>query len=188
MRLFERALRRAGLAMAMSEGYNPRPRFSLPAALSVGITGKNEVLDVELSVWVRPSEIQSRLSEQMPEGLSVRSVTVTPTRACRVPRELSYRIPLLEGHSVTEAKLRQVLERSEISVSRHRKGKRKVVNIRPLIKALRLRDGELHVLVDCIGGAAAHPEEVLQALGCRPGAEYLRGAIERTDVNLSSCS
>ena len=36
MRLWQRALIRAGMPLAYSEGFNPRPRLSLAAPLAVG--------------------------------------------------------------------------------------------------------------------------------------------------------
>ena len=38
MRLWERALRRAGINPAYSEGFSPHPRISLAAPLAVGVT------------------------------------------------------------------------------------------------------------------------------------------------------
>ena len=58
MRLFERALRRAQLPVATSEGFHPRPRISLPMPLSVGFTGHSEVADVGLREWMRPEELR----------------------------------------------------------------------------------------------------------------------------------
>ena len=49
MRTFERALRRTGLPLRMSEGFNPRPRLSFPAALPVGIEGLNEIMEFDLT-------------------------------------------------------------------------------------------------------------------------------------------
>jgi len=46
MKVFERAIRRANISIAMSKGFNPHPKLSLPLALSVGIVSKDEVLEV----------------------------------------------------------------------------------------------------------------------------------------------
>jgi len=186
MRLFGRALRRSGLPVAVTEGYNPHLRISLPAALSVGIAGRNEVLDLELSAWVRPSWVRQKLSEQMPEGVQIKSVRITSSRPGRVPKKLSYRVPLLDGHCVTEGAVLGLLEGTEIRVRRERKGGTQLVDIRPFIKALRLEGEALYMLLDFSGKGTAHPEEVLGALGCQPCRDYIRSQIERTNVILSS--
>jgi len=186
MRLFERALRRASLPVAMSRGYNPRPQISLPAPLGVGIRGENEVLDFELSEWVRPEEVKQRLSSHLPEGIELRSLRTVPSKPDRQPRELSYRVPLLKGHPVTPAALEQVLRAEELIVQRTRKGNARPINVARFVRDLRLENGSLHILLAVTDRGTARPEEVLQALGCEGGRHYLESSIERTHVNLSS--
>jgi radical SAM-linked protein len=54
MRLWQRALRRAGMPLAYSEGFNPHPRISLAAPLPLGVTGEAELMDIVLSRPVSP--------------------------------------------------------------------------------------------------------------------------------------
>ena len=49
MRLWERGLRRAGVPVAYSEGFNPRPRLSFASPLAVGTTSESELLDILLT-------------------------------------------------------------------------------------------------------------------------------------------
>ena len=44
MRLLERAIRRSDLPVKMSEGFNPKPRFSYLLALGIGIESEAEVV------------------------------------------------------------------------------------------------------------------------------------------------
>jgi radical SAM-linked protein len=186
MRLFERALRRAQLPVAMSEGFNPRPRMSFPMALGVGISGSNEVADVALSEWVRPDDVRARLQAQLPDGIGVLSAEVIPSNASRQPVELVYRAPLLPGHSVTEDAIRALLAREGLTACRESKEGPKQVDIRPFVKALRLEDGALLILLRYTERGTARPQEVLGALGCREGLDYLASDIERTHVRLPS--
>ena len=186
MRLCERALRRAHLPVAMSEGFNPRPRISLPASLGVGISGCNEVLDFELDEWVRPDEVMRRLAAQLPDGIELKSVQNLPSKPDRCPTQHSYRIPLLEGHPVTEESVRELLAAERLLVRRRSKGRIKTLDIRPFIERIRCEDGAILLLLRATEQGTARPEEVLEALGCRPGVHYLRGAMQRTHVSLSS--
>lgn len=186
MRLFERALRRAYLPVAMSEGYNPRPRLSFPAALALGLAGHNEVADVGLHEWMRPDELKGRLQAELPEGIGIASVEVTPTKPNRQPKELAYRIPLLEGHSLSAARIEGLLASEAAVVKRTRKDEVKQVDVRPFVKALRLDGGALQMLLRYTERGTAKPEEVLEALGCREDLDYVKSRIERTHVNLSS--
>src|SRR5204862_153823 len=73
MRLFERALRRTGMPLRMTEGYNPHPVLSFPTALGLGIESLDEVLEFELTSWTAPRQIEKLLGEQLPEGIRVAS-------------------------------------------------------------------------------------------------------------------
>jgi radical SAM-linked protein len=186
MRVFERALRRAALPVAFSEGHNPRPRISLPAPLSVSFQGSNEVADIGLDQWMRPQDFGRRLQEELPRGIAIRSVEVTSTHPDRQPTALSYRIPLLAGHSLDPQKIDALMAREQVLVERERKDAVKEVDVRRFIKALRLDGDALLMLLECSSEGTARPEEVLQALGCAEGTDYLVGDIERTHVSLSS--
>jgi radical SAM-linked protein len=186
MRLFERALRRAGLPVAMSEGHNPRPRLSLPMPLSVGLAGRNEVADVGLCEWMRPDEFAARLAAELPEGLWIGSVELTRPHPDRRPTEAAYLVPLLPGHRLTPERIHRFMAEDEAVVERSRKGKTKQVNVRQFVQALRLEDDALHVLLSQTQAGTARPEEVMQALGCREGEDFALGQIERTHVGLGT--
>jgi radical SAM-linked protein len=69
-----RALRRAGLPLAWSQGYHPKPRVSLGPALPVGVESECEMIDVELCGAMDAAEVGSRLGPQLPEGLPLLDV------------------------------------------------------------------------------------------------------------------
>lgn len=188
MRLFRRALRRTGLPLDMSQGYNPRVRMSVPAPLSVGMSGKSEVLDFELKQWVSHDEIEENLAPELPEGLELKSLSSTSYRPSRAPRELSYRVPLLEGADVAPRDIDALMDRSTVEVERRKKNKTETREIRPFLKAVRLKDGVLHMRIKFTNKGTARPEEVLRALGLSAGDDYLESRIARTRVQMSSSS
>ena len=49
MRFWERALRRADVPLAYSEGFSPHAQISLAAPLAVGTTSEAELMDVFLA-------------------------------------------------------------------------------------------------------------------------------------------
>lgn len=69
--LIERALRRAGLPVAYSEGFNPHMKFSFASALAVGTTSEAEVMDVELEHPMSQPEAWDRLSRSLPPGVKL---------------------------------------------------------------------------------------------------------------------
>ena len=68
MRCLERLFRRAGLPLAMSQGFHPKPRMTFPSALALGIEGVDEVLELELTESPPAEELLQRLTPHAPPG------------------------------------------------------------------------------------------------------------------------
>jgi radical SAM family uncharacterized protein/radical SAM-linked protein len=66
-----RAVRRAGIPVAFSQGYHPKPRVSFGPALAVGVESTCEHLDLEIMGPADPAEVAARLGRELPEGLRV---------------------------------------------------------------------------------------------------------------------
>ena len=77
MRLFMRALRRAGLPVKMTEGFSPHPKISLKRALKLGVESENEEASFVLKEPVAPEEFRQRLQGQLPEGILIKEVTIS---------------------------------------------------------------------------------------------------------------
>jgi len=71
-RVIERAIRRANLPVAYSEGFNPHMKISFASALAVGVTSDAEYLDIELNQAVAAADVQERLAAQLPAGLRLK--------------------------------------------------------------------------------------------------------------------
>ena len=185
MRVFERAIRRAEIPIRMSQGFNPRPKMSFPTALALGIEGVDEIVDLELSHWIAPQKILEHLQEHLPPDLKITSVEPVALKSHSKVEELVYRI---EGHPVkkiTEKEITGFLAKKEFRVSRDRKGRRKLLNIRSSIVSITQQEDDVLLLRlrPAIEGTA-RPDEVLEALGLRMDVDTtLR--ITRSAVRLS---
>ncbi|MGC2423801.1 MAG: TIGR03960 family B12-binding radical SAM protein [Nitrospirota bacterium] len=71
MTLFFRAISRAGLPVAFSEGFNPHPKLSFGPALGVGIESEAEILDIELSYAIDLLLAIKALNMALPSGVRV---------------------------------------------------------------------------------------------------------------------
>ncbi|MHB1421038.1 MAG: TIGR03936 family radical SAM-associated protein [Bacillota bacterium] len=81
IKMFERALRRASIPMAFSEGFNRHPKLSFGSALPVGITSEREYLDVQLDEDMSTEEMHARLSSQLPPGITIHRMVEVPINA-----------------------------------------------------------------------------------------------------------
>jgi radical SAM-linked protein len=70
-RAFERAVRRAGVPMAYSQGFNPHPKISWIGASPTGVASEAEYLELQLVEPVDPMRLVTALDAAMPDGLDV---------------------------------------------------------------------------------------------------------------------
>jgi radical SAM-linked protein len=74
MRLWQRALRRAGMPLAYSQGFNPHPRISIAAPLAIGVTSGGELMDIFLNRSVSLEFFAKVVGEQLPVGIKILGV------------------------------------------------------------------------------------------------------------------
>lgn len=142
MRLLQRAMRRAGLPLAYTLGFSPRPKLSLAAPLPVGVTASREYGEIFLVEPVSPASFCRHLGEQLPVGLTLTgAVSVAmhdPPLAAVVNAALYHafwggRRPAPPA-ALLQKSLDQLLARSVIMIRRFgKKGKIINQNIRPFI-------------------------------------------------------
>ncbi|MDD3895350.1 MAG: TIGR03936 family radical SAM-associated protein, partial [Syntrophomonadaceae bacterium] len=71
MHMMERALRRAEIPYALSEGFNPHIKLSMGTVLPVGLWGKNEYFDLELTKNVAPEWFVMQLNSVLPAYIKI---------------------------------------------------------------------------------------------------------------------
>jgi radical SAM-linked protein len=183
MRLWERALRRAGLPLRLSQGYNPRPKLSLPEPRSVGIASEAELLEFELADWVNPDAVLERLRSQMPPGLAIRSVDLVRPSDKAHPHTVVYVVRLESPPSDLAARVQEVLDRREAPVVRPRPKGDKHLDARPFIRDLEADGGAVRMTLATGPNGTVRPDEVLRLMGVDRDA-ILRADIRRTDLRL----
>jgi radical SAM-linked protein len=70
-RAFERAVRRAGIPVAYSQGFTPHPKISYASAAPTGVASEAEYLEIALQAPVDPADLRARLDGSLPNGLDV---------------------------------------------------------------------------------------------------------------------
>jgi radical SAM-linked protein len=174
-RIWERALRRALLPVAYTEGFSPRPKISFGLALPTGYESDAEFLDVDLTLApdaVDLAELPPRLTAALPVGFSTVAVAPLEAGAASLQEAVtscSWRIELrdVDGAEV-EAAVSRVLAADTVPLVRTRKGHETMDDLRPSILALRVdgtpEDGGPVVLADlATQPRALRPSELLAA-------------------------
>lgn len=172
---WERAFRRARLPLAYSQGFNPRPRFQMAAALPVGVTGQAELLDIWLVDCLGPEEVLDRLRPALPGGLEVLDAVEADLPAPSLQSQMcaaDYRavIRSREPAAAIRTRIQALLEMLSIPRQRHHKGKLQSYDLRPFIQNLSVEAGQggdqvLLMRLQANPQGAGRPDEILDALG-----------------------
>jgi radical SAM-linked protein len=72
MRSMQRAIRRAGIPIAYSQGFNPHPVMAFASALSVGVTSEREYADIVLAEPISLTVLKEQLGHALPKGITLR--------------------------------------------------------------------------------------------------------------------
>lgn len=78
-RVFERALRRAGVPMAYSAGFNPHPKISYANAVATGAASEAEYLEIGVASELDPQVLQDALDAALPDGFDLLDVVPAGT-------------------------------------------------------------------------------------------------------------
>lgn len=174
-RTWERVFRRAGLPVAYSQGFNPRPRFQIAAALPVGVRGRSEMLDVWLTESMAPSETMSRLRAALPSGLEVVGIEEVNLRSPSLQSQMRAAVyrAIVRSPEPSEAigqRVSALLEAPTLPRRRQHKGRQQAYDLRRFIQSIEVEPGEEgeHVLMMRLQASpdgAGRPDEVLDVLG-----------------------
>jgi radical SAM-linked protein len=171
-RIWERTVRRAGLPVAYSEGFNPRPKLSFGLALSTGHESDAEYLDIELEEAVEIEGLPARLSDVLPVGMTATAVGITDRRQPSLQQAVTsctWQIDVADVDVETVAgAVARALAAESLVVTRERKGKKVTDDLRPLVLSLDV-DGPMEDgvrLTAELGTTprAVRPSELLAAL------------------------
>lgn len=185
----ERSLNRAQIPLAYTQGYNPRPRMQLAAALPLGFTSECELADVWLLEFVDPDKTSEVLAAKMAPGIVLKAVS-----------EVDLREPALQNQVVAAAyrvKIKNLPDRKQVvaaiprllsakSIMRERRGKE--YDLRPLVHDIQVlqatekppsenaglaNDLALLMRLTMLPGKTGRPDEVVEALGLDPTAALI---------------
>jgi radical SAM-linked protein len=170
-RAWERTLRRAGLPVVFSQGYNPRPRIQLAAALPLGFSSGGEIIDIWLEDDTHDIEtLKSVLTDAQPPGidvLDVQQVDPSSPPLQKLITSAEYLVTLIHPYPQLVQEVDSLL--SADNIFRQRRGKK--YDLRPLIEELRLIEEEAHnkqllyMRLTAKEGLTGRPEEVLSEMG-----------------------
>ena len=173
--LWGRSLRRAGLPVAYSHGFNPSPRLSLSPALPVGTDSACEFLEAEFYLPVSASALSQVLAPHLPAGICVldaktvpagdlrlsdfdiaSTYSVRPTGTYMLPKEIKpkYAAQRFAAFRATERFPLTLVRESQVAE----------IDLRPMIDDLRVNDGAIFIKIIQGTGKGVRPVEAASAI------------------------
>ena len=162
--IFQRALKRAGIAVRFSEGFHPKPKISFDDPLPVGIESQQERFIITVPDAIRSRDVKDRLNHHLPAGLVITHCQLAPRKSPAYRRHsVRYRIAL-KADLFDEAQLRSFHERPDFFITlTDRKGKLKKIDLKDIVRHCEWLDSRLlELTLKSEPGKTVRPFDVLR--------------------------
>lgn len=170
-RTVDRALRRSGVSVIYSEGFNPHIRMSFAFALKVGMESEAEYLEVEISDDVDISATEKAIISSFPDGLDVNWVkkkkeNTKKLMACVAKAEYEVVLDDLKQIDAIENAINSILSAETLPLTKRTKKGPREFDARPLIDRLSLdkKNGQINMLLSAQEAGTLDPRLLMGKL------------------------
>jgi len=181
--MFARACARARLPLRYSEGFNPRPRISLPLPRPVGVASEAERLLIELSEPIETEQLTARLSEQLPPDIRILCGRMLDSGDRCQPERVRYRIAT---HGVDRSSLQdkaaRLLRPEPIPYRRfvHKDSRHVQIDLRPYVESIDVGAEHVDVTLRVTADGSAKPAEICDLLGI--ASSHVNHLVRRVEI------
>ncbi|MBR7174453.1 MAG: TIGR03936 family radical SAM-associated protein [Clostridia bacterium] len=175
-RSVQRGLRRSGLPVAYSNGFNPHILISFASALSTGASGKREIMDVTMAEPVTAETFVRAMNSAMPPALKVLEARALDDRhpaMMSLVRAARYDLAI-DGEDAFQRirdAIPAAMAKEDLPAMRKTKTTLKECNIRPLIHRIEAKDGHLLAVLTLNEKESCKPGILLEAMCREAGME-----------------
>lgn len=149
-RCMKRALRRAGIPVWYTEGFNPHAYMTFALPISLGFESLCETMDIRLTDPMPFDEIQNRLNRALPEGLTITKVGKPVKTANEIAYSRYVLTARLDGCTGPASCFEQFVAQPQILVEKRTKRGTKEVDLRPDITVKGLREENETLILEVI--------------------------------------
>ena len=175
IRLWQRALNRAGIPLTYSRGFNPHPQISMALALAMGVTSEAELMDIYVDKFISPHNFTEALGQQLPHGVAIGGVYNTPLTIPSLQsqvRQAEYTVAVATDKTkdAIEADINALLDKQTLPWQHQRDTGPKKYDLRALVDDIWLIDWRqgfciIGMRLRCDSTGSGRPEQVAAALG-----------------------
>jgi radical SAM-linked protein len=192
---FIKTLYRSGLNLCFSQGFNPSPKFSLGIALPIFIESKCELIDIEIYDDLKEEVLKEKLNKVLPFEIQVQKVQKIDKSYAAIDIAAQWALysftPFKQGLLQNEDLLYikdKLSSTQEILIEKiNKKGIKKLVNIKPSIKSVEVKDNTLYMILKTGQSEeipSVKPEDVIKLY--KPDVEFriIRTAFYDKNMNM----
>lgn len=190
LKYFCKAVKRASIPIAYSEGFNPHPRIAFGPPRGVAIAGLNEYCDIKLKTPMTAAEFTEKFNAALPKGIEITGAREIIGKAKPLQAVINRAVYEAEltgaDFAAMPKRVQDLLAAENVEFLRHnpKKGD-KIINLRGGIEELAWEitpeGGKLQMTLIFGEGGSVKPTEVVQYLTADL-AEGLQSVIVRTDL------
>lgn len=170
MRYFQKAIRRADIDIAYSEGFSPHMIMSFAAPLGVGLTSEGEYVDLQVNSCESSKAAVDALNRVMVEGMEVVSFKRLPESVKNAMASVSaadYFVKFREGYEPEgwKEQFENFLMQDAMVITKKTKRSEAEVDLKPMLYQCRVEEGGIFMQVACGSVNNLKPELVMEAFG-----------------------
>jgi radical SAM-linked protein len=169
MRVFQRAFVRAGIEIKYSQGFNPRPKLSLPLPRPVGVESDEELLCIKAEgASFDISDFSKRLFHQLPEGIELINAEIAETKTSFQPRKVVYLLKVSSDYidEKLQSAVKKLMAAKELNIERRTDsaGHIKKINVRDFLESVTLQGDSVLVACNVTQAGSIRVNEILELL------------------------
>lgn len=175
MRYFQKAMRRAEIDIAYSQGFNPHQIMSFALPLGVGVYSDGEYLDIEANSVTSSEDMRDRLNKVMVEGVTVESVKLLPDNAGNAMSMVAaadYIVTFREGHEpegFSTEKFMEFCNQDTILFTKQTKKSVREVDLKEYMYQVECRDEGIYLFIGAGSANNIKPDLIFQAFAAYAG-------------------
>lgn len=192
LRTFNRAIRRSGVPVSYSKGFNPHPIISFALPLSVGVTSDGEFVDMDTESDINPKDFVDMLNKGLPEGLKAKDAVEVDLKSNVMAqvRRAKYKVTVTgDNLEDIEQKIKQLMNYESIVVLKETKSGAKDTDIKPdilNISVLSKNKNTAEIFMELSAGSVSNlkPDFVVEGLKKYCGIKVEDIEVHRIELEL----
>jgi radical SAM-linked protein len=162
---FRRAFKRTNLPLAYTNGFSPQVKAAFGPAIAVGYESDSEYVDLSLTSKVEIETIKQEISRILPEGYTLLDAKYIPLRLPSIEGLINLAEYTVKGIKLEQSYLDEYLKQDKILVTKEKKGKQTIIDIKELIKNIQIVDSNtFKIFIRFLPAKNMKLEKILQNL------------------------